>query len=123
MIPQSYPLYATVKPGEDGDDNVWAVIAWQAPDLPGDPLRAYLVALGAGEFCGAQQTAVPDMVWPTIGEAEDFLDERQRTTAQQRPDDPPTQMPIPDWVNPDDVEISDDIDDDQPPSVGNGSRR
>ena len=79
MIPQNWPLYATMKPGEDGDNMVWAIIGWHPPGMPGIPLEAHLVALGAGEFCGAQQTAVPDMVWPTIGEAEDFLDERERT--------------------------------------------
>ena len=76
MIPQSYPLYATVKPGKVGDDVVWAIVGWQPPDLPGMPLNAHLIALGAGGPFGAQQTAVPDTVWADAASAAEFLAER-----------------------------------------------
>ncbi|GAA0798058.1 hypothetical protein [Spirilliplanes yamanashiensis] len=64
MIPQSWPLFATL-PSPADDDEVWAVIGWEQPDRPGQTMRAYLVALGAGEAAGEQRIAFPAAVWPS----------------------------------------------------------
>ena len=73
---QNYPLFATLEPdgsGDDSADQVWAIIGWQQPDLPGQPLDAVMVALGSGPWSGQQETGSPDTVWPSAEAAERFL--------------------------------------------------